>query len=159
MNNFIIDSQIHLTNREIEILIMLVTRAPSNKQIARTLKISESMIKKHMSNLLKKYNVQLQVSAASLENTSTILQGKIFVVSGVFTHFGRNDLKKSIEDQINMFMFEYNKKVKKKISYQNETQEVGTKYYLPPEFIELRESSPMWDWWSFGVIIRNYFVF
>jgi DNA-binding NarL/FixJ family response regulator len=58
MNNFIIDSQIHLTNREIEILIMLVTRAPSNKQIARTLKISESMIKKHMSNLLKKYNVQ-----------------------------------------------------------------------------------------------------
>ena len=67
-------------------------------------------------------------------------------------------LKKSIEDQINMFMFEYNKKVKKKISYQNETQEVGTKYYLPPEFIELRESSPMWDWWSFGVIIRNYFV-
>ena len=47
---------------------------------------------------LKSYGVQLEVSAESLENTSTILAGKIFVVSGVFTQFNRNDLKKSIED-------------------------------------------------------------
>jgi DNA ligase (NAD+) len=47
---------------------------------------------------LKSYGVQMEVSAASLKNTSSILQGKIFVVSGVFSHFNRNDLKKSIED-------------------------------------------------------------
>jgi len=47
---------------------------------------------------LKSYGVQLEVSAESLQNISSILQGKIFVVSGVFTHFERNDLKKSIED-------------------------------------------------------------
>ncbi|WP_291851355.1 NAD-dependent DNA ligase LigA [Lutibacter sp.] len=47
---------------------------------------------------LKSYGVQLEVSAESLLNTSSILQEKIFVVSGVFTHFDRNELKKSIED-------------------------------------------------------------
>ena len=47
---------------------------------------------------LKKYGVQLEVSVESQEGKTTILQGKIFVVSGVFTHFDRNELKKSIED-------------------------------------------------------------
>ncbi len=47
---------------------------------------------------LKSYGVQLEVSEESLQNTSSLLQGKIFVVSGVFTHFDRNELKKSIED-------------------------------------------------------------
>ena len=33
-----------------------------------------------------------------MEGKSEKLQGKIFVVSGVFTIFNRNELKKSIED-------------------------------------------------------------
>jgi DNA ligase (NAD+) len=48
-------------------------------------------------NRLKSYGVQLEISAEALANTTTILQGKSFVVSGVFTIFNRNELKKSIE--------------------------------------------------------------
>ena len=38
------------------------------------------------------------MSAEALENQTEKLQGKIFVVSGVFTNMSRNELKKSIED-------------------------------------------------------------
>jgi len=47
---------------------------------------------------LKIYGVQLEVSAESQIGKTNILQEKTFVVSGVFAHFERNDLKKSIED-------------------------------------------------------------
>lgn len=59
---------------------------------------SSNLINIQQVERLKNYGVQLEVSAESLLNTSSILVGKIFVVSGVFTHFERNDLKKSIED-------------------------------------------------------------
>ncbi len=49
-------------------------------------------------NRLKTYGVQLEVTAESQVGKTNILQGKTFVVSGVFTQFERNDLKKSIED-------------------------------------------------------------
>ena len=42
--------------------------------------------------------MQLEVSAAVLENQTEILQGQIFVVSGVFYQMSRNELKKAIED-------------------------------------------------------------
>ncbi|MCF2873951.1 MULTISPECIES: NAD-dependent DNA ligase LigA [unclassified Tenacibaculum] len=47
---------------------------------------------------LKVYGVQLEVSAESLENQTDKLQGKVFVVSGVFHQMSRNELKKAIED-------------------------------------------------------------
>ena len=47
---------------------------------------------------LKNYGVQLEVSAESQENQTNKLQGKVFVVSGVFAIMSRNELKKSIED-------------------------------------------------------------
>ncbi len=47
---------------------------------------------------LKKYGIQLEVSAESQENQTNKLQGKVFVVSGVFAIMSRNELKKSIED-------------------------------------------------------------
>lgn len=47
---------------------------------------------------LKAYGVQLEVSAESLENQTDKLQGKVFVVSGVFHQMNRNELKKAIED-------------------------------------------------------------
>jgi DNA ligase (NAD+) len=59
---------------------------------------SSNLINIQQVERLKNYGVQLEVSAESLLNTSSILAGKIFVVSGVFKHFERNDLKKSIED-------------------------------------------------------------
>ena len=47
---------------------------------------------------LKMYGLQLALSKESLKNQTDILQGKIFVVSGVFEKMSRNELKKSIED-------------------------------------------------------------
>ncbi|MFA5297042.1 MAG: NAD-dependent DNA ligase LigA [Lutibacter sp.] len=47
---------------------------------------------------LKDHGVQLELTAESQVGKTSILQGKTFVVSGVFTHFDRNELKKSIED-------------------------------------------------------------
>lgn len=47
---------------------------------------------------LKKYGIQLELSAESLEHQTNKLNGKVFVVSGVFYQMNRNELKKSIED-------------------------------------------------------------
>ncbi|MBG7630753.1 MAG: NAD-dependent DNA ligase LigA [Bacteroidetes bacterium] len=59
---------------------------------------SSNLVNIQLVDRLKSYGVQLAISAESQEGKSDILQGKIFVVSGVFTEFNRNDLKKSIED-------------------------------------------------------------
>lgn len=47
-------TKIHLTPREQQILAILRTTAPSNKLIARQLHITESGVKRHVSNLLRK---------------------------------------------------------------------------------------------------------
>ncbi len=47
---------------------------------------------------LKMYGVQLEISAEKLANQTDTLQGKTFVVSGVFTKVSREELKKLIED-------------------------------------------------------------
>lgn len=47
---------------------------------------------------LKAYGVQLETSAEASTSVSDKLAGKIFVVSGVFEKFSRDDLKKAIED-------------------------------------------------------------
>lgn len=52
-----------LTPRELEILEWLV-KGDSNKEIARGLDISESTVKVHVQNILKKFNVSSRVEAA-----------------------------------------------------------------------------------------------
>ncbi len=47
---------------------------------------------------LKEYGVQLEISAEKLANQTNKLEGKIFVVSGVFHKVTRDELKKLIED-------------------------------------------------------------
>ena len=47
---------------------------------------------------LKDYGVQLETKTVFNPDATDKLDGKIFVVSGVFTKFNRDDLKKSIED-------------------------------------------------------------
>jgi DNA ligase (NAD+) len=49
-------------------------------------------------NRLKSYGVQLQISEEDLANQTDKLQGKVFVVSGVFHQMSRTELKKAIED-------------------------------------------------------------
>lgn len=62
------------------------------------LNFSANLINIELIDRLKKHGVQLEVTAESQVGKTSILKGKTFVVSGVFTHFERNDLKKSIED-------------------------------------------------------------
>ena len=59
---------------------------------------SNNLVNIQLIDRLKSYGVQLQLSAKALENQTEILQGKIFVVSGVFEKMSRNELKKAIED-------------------------------------------------------------
>ncbi|TDE07110.1 NAD-dependent DNA ligase LigA [Flavobacterium sandaracinum] len=47
---------------------------------------------------LKEYGIQFEINEKINLNATDILAGKIFVVSGVFTKFSRDDLKKAIED-------------------------------------------------------------
>lgn len=49
-------------------------------------------------NRLKQYGVQLEISAEKLANQTNMLEGKTFVVSGVFAKVSRTELKKLIED-------------------------------------------------------------
>ena len=77
----------------------LITVDEIGERIANSvIDFSANLVNIQQIKRLKNYGVQLEVSAESLQNTSSILQGKVFVVSGVFTHFDRNELKKSIED-------------------------------------------------------------
>jgi len=63
-------SSIVLTRRQTQILHLITTRGASNKLIARTLKISESTVKLHISAILKKYGVRnrTQLALCSLGN-------------------------------------------------------------------------------------------
>lgn len=68
-------------------------------------KIAESVIEfsNDLGNIqlidrLKSYGVQLAISEEELENQTNVLEGKVFVVSGVFHQMSRNELKKAIED-------------------------------------------------------------
>ena len=62
------------------------------------LNFANNLVNIQLIDRLKSYGVQLEIAEKDLQNQTNILQGKTFVVSGVFTIFSRNDLKKSIED-------------------------------------------------------------
>jgi len=62
------------------------------------LKFSSNLVNIQLVDRLKLYGVQLEIDKNSKKNTTNLLEGKVFVVSGVFTIFNRNELKKSIED-------------------------------------------------------------
>lgn len=49
-------------------------------------------------NRLKEYGVQLEIVEKVNLNATNILEGKTFVVSGVFSQFSRDELKNAIED-------------------------------------------------------------
>jgi len=62
------------------------------------IEFSTNLINIQLVERLVSYGIQLEISEEVLENQSDKLKTLIFVVSGVFTQFNRNDLKKSIED-------------------------------------------------------------
>ncbi|MCF1192626.1 NAD-dependent DNA ligase LigA [Mangrovimonas sp. AS39] len=68
-------------------------------------KIAESVIEffdseenNHIIERLKGFGVQLEMSSEALANQTNLLEGQIFVVSGVFEQVSRTELKKLIED-------------------------------------------------------------
>jgi DNA ligase (NAD+) len=68
-------------------------------------RIAESVVEffaseenKHSIERLKVFGVQLEISADKLANQTEKLKGETFVVSGVFQHVSRTELKKLIED-------------------------------------------------------------
>ncbi len=68
-------------------------------------KIAESVVfffsiekNTHIINRLKKFGVQLEMTAEELEGQTYKLKGDIFVITGVFDNISRNELKKLIED-------------------------------------------------------------
>lgn len=65
---------------------------------ASILEFSNDLGNIQLINRLKSHGVQLQVSEEDLKNQTDKLQGKVFVVSGVFYQLNRNELKKAIED-------------------------------------------------------------
>ena len=64
-------------------------------------------------------------------------------------------LRKQISDQIANFMKLNQSRYNFQLRYSEGSLEVGTRYYLPPEYILNKESTRMWDIWSFGILIRN----
>ena len=56
--------EIHLTDRQLQVYDLIATRGLSNKQIAKTLKISESTVKIHVSAILKNLCVRNRTQLA-----------------------------------------------------------------------------------------------
>ena len=65
---------------------------------ASILEFSNNLGNMQLINRLKYHGVQLKVSEKDLIGQTDKLQGKVFVVSGVFYKLTRNELKKAIED-------------------------------------------------------------
>lgn len=63
--------EISLTKRQQQILDLITDRAASNKLIARMLNISESTVKLHMTQLLKKYGAVNRTQLALFSKTKT----------------------------------------------------------------------------------------
>ena len=65
---------------------------------ASILEFSNDIGNMQLINRLKYHGVQLEISEKDLIGQTNKLQGKVFVVSGVFYKMTRNELKKAIED-------------------------------------------------------------
>jgi DNA ligase (NAD+) len=93
---------------------------------------------------LKLHGVQLEVSAASLENQTDTLKGKVIVVSGVFYQMNRNELKKSIEDNGGKVSSSISKKTSFIVAGENmgpskkvKAETLGVKMITEQDFIEM----------------------
>lgn len=62
-------SEIHLTDRQQQIVDLVISKGASNKVIANILKISESTVKLHITNILKKYGLRNRTQLALFVKT------------------------------------------------------------------------------------------
>ena len=96
---------------------------------------------------LKSYGVQLEMSLESQEGKTEKLQGKIFVVSGVFYQMSRNELKKAIEDNGGKISSSISKKTTYIVAGDNmgpskkeKATDLGIPMITEEEFIDLLKS-------------------
>ena len=88
-----IDSIVNASEAELEAVDEIGARIAMS--VVEFFKSSEN---REIVERLKKYGVQLQISADKLAGQTDKLSGNTFVVSGVFAKVSRNELKKLIED-------------------------------------------------------------
>ena len=95
-------------------------------------------------NRLKFHGVQLQVSEEDLAGQTDKLQGKVFVVSGVFHQMSRNELKKAIEDNGGKVSSSISKKTDYVVAGDNmgpskktKAEDLGVAIISEDDFIEL----------------------
>ncbi|PQJ74004.1 NAD-dependent DNA ligase LigA [Polaribacter gangjinensis] len=95
-------------------------------------------------NRLKSVGLQLEISEKSQENQSNKLEGKVFVVSGVFNQFSRDELKKAIEDNGGKVSSSISKKTDFIVAGDNmgpskleKAQELGVEIISEQQFIDL----------------------
>jgi DNA ligase (NAD+) len=93
---------------------------------------------------LKGYGVQLEAKAGTDTSVSNKLAGKIFVVSGVFEKFSRDDLKKAIEDNGGKVGSSISSKTQYVVAGENmgpaklqKAEQLGVKIISEDEFIEM----------------------
>jgi DNA-binding NarL/FixJ family response regulator len=67
------ESILNLTPRQQQVLSLICDRGSSNKQIAKTLKISESTVKLHVTTLLRKFNVKNRTQLVSFKTVGKSL--------------------------------------------------------------------------------------
>lgn len=99
---------------------------------------------------LKKYGVQLEISEAETAHVTNILNNNIFVVSGVFEKFSRNELKKSIEDNGGKVTGSISKKTNFVIAGENmgpskrtKAEQLGIPILSEVDYIELLKKSDL----------------
>ena len=90
--------------------------------------------------------------AVTDRNSSAGLQ--VFPDSSWIAASYNEQLRKKIDDQVANFIRMNQHKYSFLLGY-DENQEVGTSYYLPPEYIADKECTRMWDLWSFGGLNRR----
>ena len=97
---------------------------------------------------LKKYGLQLEISAEKLANQTSKLEGNSFVISGVFEKISRNDLKKLIEDNGGKVSSSISSKTNYLVAGDNmgpsklaKAEKLGTNIISEDDFLKLLEQS------------------
>lgn len=93
---------------------------------------------------LKSYGVQLEIAAEEFAHQTDKLQGKIFVISGVFNKVSRDELKKIIEDNGGKVSGSISSKTTFLVAGENmgpsklaKAEQLGTKILSEDEFLEM----------------------
>ena len=58
------ENDVELTEREIQVLRLLADKCVTNREIAKTLAITEGAVKSHLSRIMEKLNVRSRLQAA-----------------------------------------------------------------------------------------------